>query len=95
MCLLRQVTFANFTVTNISYAHVLVVFANLLLTDATEPFAACDAGVAQSLAFVQQPLLLPVDGFGSATHPFAQQPIVVALDGFGQPLQEQQAQVQG
>ena len=45
-----RVTFKNFSVTNISYHHVLVVFANMLATDATE--AATDAAEAADAAEV-------------------------------------------
>jgi len=82
---LGRVEFRNFSVTNISYSHVLLVFANQLLTDHTEPFAACDRGFAQELAFVQQ-AVGGDDGFGSAALPLALQPVVVVRDGFGTPL---------
>ena len=60
-------------------------FANQLLTDHTEPFAACDRGFAQELAFVQQ-AVGGDDGIGSAALPLAMQPVVVVRDGFGTPL---------
>ena len=75
------VLFNNFTVTNISNAFVLQLYTPLL-ADYSDPFAACDKGVPQSLEFVQftdEPVIAGV--------PFNIQPFLIVNDGFGNRIQ--------
>ena len=77
-----HVLFNNFSVTNISAGFVLALYTPLLEVDYSEPFAACDAGLAQELVFVQQP-----SRDATAAVPLSTQPILLARDGFGNLVQ--------
>ena len=74
-------TFNNFSVTNVSYSHVLQLYSNLLPVANTEPFSACDDGTPQILRFVRRP-----SSAAKVGQPLPLQPALELLDGFGRRL---------